>query len=121
MESADGRDGGVFGSVAGGFGGLIGNKELKEEEYRLKQIQIQEDRINEEIMKEREQEIRNIHKSMYQVNEIYKDLAHLVDTQQEGIDQVETQMEGAKENTKEGLKHIEKANESQKEGQCVIS
>ncbi len=43
LESADGRDGGVFGSVAGGFGGLIGNKELKEEEYRLKQIQIQED------------------------------------------------------------------------------
>mmetsp|Transcript_18608 Transcript_18608/g.39024 ORF Transcript_18608/g.39024 Transcript_18608/m.39024 type:complete len:303 (+) Transcript_18608:84-992(+) len=114
LGSADGRDG-------GGFGGLTGNKESEQEEYRLRQIQMQEDRINEEIMKEREQEIQHIHKSMYQVNEIYKDLAHLVDTQQEGIDQVETQMEGAKENTKEGLKHIEKANESQKEGQCVIS
>ena len=29
-------------------------------------------RINEEIMKEREEEIRNIHKGMHQVNEIYK-------------------------------------------------
>jgi hypothetical protein len=29
-------------------------------------------RINEEIMREREEEIRNIHKGMHQVNEIYK-------------------------------------------------
>ncbi|EJK56724.1 hypothetical protein THAOC_23337, partial [Thalassiosira oceanica] len=31
-----------------------------------------------EIMREREEEIRNIHKGMHTVNEIYKDLAHLV-------------------------------------------
>lgn len=105
-------------------------------------------------MREREEEIRNIHKGMHQVNEIYKvrilslyqlfayskithytellcapshimhrrskDLAHLVDNQQEGIDQIETQMENTKENTATGLKHIEKANEHQ-QGQCVIS
>lgn len=49
-----------------------------------------------------------------------KDLAHLVDSQQEGIDQIETQMEGAKENTSTGLKHIEKANEHQ-QANCVVS
>lgn len=77
-------------------------------------------RINEEIMREREEEIRNIHKGMHTVNEIYKDLAHLVDNQQEGVDQIETQMEGAKNNTASGLKHIEKANEAST-SQCVIS
>ena len=49
-----------------------------------------------------------------------QDLAHLVDNQQEGIDQIETQMEGAKENTSTGLKHIEKANEHQ-QANCIIS
>jgi t-SNARE complex subunit (syntaxin) len=48
-----------------------------------------------------------------------QDLAHLVGNQQEGIDQIETQMEGAKENTATGLKYIEKANEHQ-QSQCVI-
>ena len=71
-------------------------------------------------MREREEEIKNIHKGMHQVNEIYKDLAHLVDNQQEGIDQIETQMENTKENTATGLKHIEKANESS-QSQCTIS
>ncbi|KAL7434365.1 hypothetical protein ACHAXH_003883 [Discostella pseudostelligera] len=85
------------------------------------QMQIQEDKINEEIMREREEEIKNIHRGMHQVNEIYKDLAHLVDGQQEGIDQIETQMENSKENTATGLRHIEKANESASQTQCIIS
>lgn len=109
-------------------------------------------------MREREEEIRNIHKGMHQVNEIYKvrtshvvsscvvsfskkitviqynnlitsctitnttnkqDLAILVDNQQEGIDQIETQMESAKDNTATGLKHIEKANEHQ-QSNCAL-
>jgi t-SNARE complex subunit (syntaxin) len=44
-----------------------------------------------------------------------------VDGQQEGIDQIETQMENSKENTATGLRHIEKANESASQSQCVIS
>ena len=47
-------------------------------------------------------------------------MAHLVDNQQEGIDEVETTMENAKENTASGLKHIEKANEAS-QSQCTIS
>eukprot|EP00985_Skeletonema_marinoi_P027571 scaffold22891_cov151-Skeletonema_marinoi.AAC.6 len=102
-----------------GGGGGVGGGDLSEEGVRW-QMQIQEDRINEEIMREREEEIRNIHKGMHTVNEIYKDLAHLVDNQQEGVDQIENQMENAKDNTASGLKHIEKANEASS-SQCVIS
>ncbi|KAL3803366.1 hypothetical protein HJC23_009330 [Cyclotella cryptica] len=99
----------------------VGRGEMdRSEEVARRQMLIHEDKINEEIMREREEEIRNIHKGMHQVNEIYKDLAHLVDNQQEGIDQIETQMENAKENTATGLKHIEKAN-SHQQSQCVVS
>ncbi|KAL3769959.1 hypothetical protein ACHAW5_010033 [Stephanodiscus triporus] len=97
----------------------VGGEDMTAEGIRW-QMQIQEDKINEEIMREREEEIKSIHKGMHQVNEIYKDLAHLVDGQQEGIDQIETQMENAQENTATGLRHIEKANESS-QSQCVIS
>eukprot|EP00984_Skeletonema_dohrnii_P001525 scaffold486_cov148-Skeletonema_dohrnii-CCMP3373.AAC.6 len=110
---------GSHGVDLNGGGSGVGGGDLSEEGVRW-QMQIQEDRINEEIMREREEEIRNIHKGMHTVNEIYKDLAHLVDNQQEGVDQIENQMENAKDNTASGLKHIEKANEASS-SQCVIS
>ena len=40
---------------------------------------------------------------MHQVNEIYKDLAHIVGGQQEQIDTTETQMEESKANAEKGL------------------
>ena len=52
--------------------------------------------LHEEIMREREEEIRNINKGMHQVNEIYKDLAHIVGSQQEQIDTIEQQMDDAR-------------------------
>jgi len=85
------------------------------------QIQLQEDRLAEEIMREREQEIRNINKGMHQVNEIYKDLAHIVGSQQEQIDTIETQMEDSRMNAESGLQQVEKANEKYGQTNCVIS
>lgn len=78
-------------------------------------------RLHEEIMREREEEIRNINRGMHQVNEIYKDLAHIVGTQQEQIDSIETQMEDSRANAESGLKQVEKANEKFGNSQCVIS
>lgn len=90
------------------------------ENQRLKQIQMQEDRLSEEIMREREEEIRNINRGMHQVNEIYKDLAHIVGEQQENIDQIETQMDDARGNAEAGLNQIEKANEKYGQNQCSV-
>jgi t-SNARE complex subunit (syntaxin) len=92
---------------------------LQQEQQRF-QMQIQEDRLAEEIMKEREEEIRNINKGMHQVNEIYKDLAHIVGNQQEEVDQIETQMEDARGNAESGLKQVQTANEKY-DSQCTIS
>eukprot|EP00339_Tiarina_fusa_P011497 CAMPEP_0117034318 /NCGR_PEP_ID=MMETSP0472-20121206/24445_1 /TAXON_ID=693140 ORGANISM="Tiarina fusus, Strain LIS" /NCGR_SAMPLE_ID=MMETSP0472 /ASSEMBLY_ACC=CAM_ASM_000603 /LENGTH=256 /DNA_ID=CAMNT_0004743461 /DNA_START=455 /DNA_END=1222 /DNA_ORIENTATION=+ len=91
---------------------------LQQEQERF-QIQIQEDRLAEEIMREREEEIRNINKGMHQVNEIYKDLAHIVGNQQEEVDQIETQMEDARGNAESGLKQVQTANEKY-DSQCTI-
>lgn len=84
------------------------------------QLQLQEDRLQEEIMREREEEIRNINKGMHTVNEIYKDLAHIVGQQQDHIDQIETQMEDSRANADSGLQQVEKANEKYGNSQCVI-
>ena len=73
------------------------------------------------MMREREEEIRNINKGMHQVNEIYKDLAHIVGSQQEQVDQIETQMEHAKSNAESGLEQVQKANDKYGQSQCVIS
>ena len=104
--------------------------------------------LNEELMCERETEIRNINRGMHQVNEIYKvrrrfrripllvrlscvltgmfgmekDLAHIVGNQQEQIDQIEGQMENSRANAEQGLSHIQKANEkASTSSQCTIS
>lgn len=72
-------------------------------------------------MREREEEIRNINKGMHTVNEIYKDLAHIVGSQQEQIDQIEDQMEESKTHAEQGLSHVVKANERATSSQCTIS
>ena len=77
-------------------------------------------RLHEEIMREREQEIRNINKGMHTVNEIYKDLAHIVGSQQEQIDQIETQMEDARGNAESGLQQVQKANDNYNNANCII-
>merc|ERR1740130_2110976 len=88
------------------------------------QIQLQQDRLQEEIMREREDEIRAINKGMHQVNEIYKDLAHIVGEQQDDVDQIESKMEESKTAAQSGYEQVSKANEKyggSGNAQCIIS
>lgn len=86
------------------------------------QILIQRDQLQQEIMREREDEIRKINKGMHQVNQIYKDLAHIVGEQQEHVDQIEDKMEESKTAAQSGLDQIHKANEKYGSGAagCAI-
>jgi t-SNARE complex subunit (syntaxin) len=84
------------------------------------QLQLMEDRLHEQIMREREEEIRTINQGMHTVNEIYKDLAHIVSTQQENIDQIEMQMDDSRANAENGLKQVELANEKFGTTQCCL-
>lgn len=78
-------------------------------------------RLAEQIMREREEEIRKINQGMHQVNEIYKDLAHIVGSQQDHVDAIETQMEESRANAEAGLQQVEKANQQFGNSQCIIS
>jgi len=51
---------------------------------------------------------------------IWKDLAHIIDSQQEDIDQVEENMEQANQSAEAGLKQIEKANAKASQQSCLI-
>jgi len=94
---------------------------VEAENHRLQmQMQLQDDRVTEEIMKEREEEVRKINHGMHQVNEIYKDLANIVSYQQDQVDEVEVHMENANKNAESGLKQLEKAKAKQDQN-CIIS
>jgi len=52
------------------------------------------------------------------LNELFKDMANLVQEQQQSIDTIETNVESAAERTKAGITHLEAAIEHQKS--CAI-
>ncbi|KAL3916082.1 MAG: hypothetical protein SGARI_008041, partial [Bacillariaceae sp.] len=91
-----------------------------QQQHAQLQVQMQQDRLQEEIMREREDEIRQINKGMHQVNEIYKDLAHIVGEQQSDVDAIENQMEDAKTTAQSGLDQVHQANEKYGSNQCNI-
>jgi len=61
-----------------------------------------DDEYNIQVMRDREAEILEINKKMHTVNEIYHDLAGMIDGQQELIDQIDNQIELSNVNTQAG-------------------
>lgn len=100
----------------------LNNQEMDQVESHQARVQMQlrSDRVTEEIMREREEEMRKINTQMHQVNEIYKDLGNIVSYQQDQVDEVEQHMEDANKNAESGLQQIEKASANMDKG-CVIS
>lgn len=80
------------------------------DEHALNLSQQREEDFALQLMREREQELRDINHKMHVVNEIYKDLGEVVSGQQEQIDTIENQFGNAAENSRRGLEQLEKAN-----------
>ena len=72
-----------------------------------------------DIVAERSAALQGINKDMRIVNEIFKDLALIVNEQQDDIDNIENLVEASHEHSKAGLEQIQKANEYQQG--CVLS
>jgi len=68
-----------------------------------------EDQYNMHIMREREAEVAAIKAKMNKVNDIYKDLAGLIDGHQDLIDQVDVNIEESHAHTKAGITNYEEA------------
>jgi hypothetical protein len=99
---------------------LKNNKNNLDEEINFENIKFQKlDNIsienelitNEVIIKENQEAINKIHDSIIQVNEIFIELAKLVNDQQSFIDETEKKLDVALDNTNHGLKEIKKAAE----------
>eukprot|EP00903_Cladosiphon_okamuranus_P013177 g12290.t1 len=88
-------------------------------QQQRERVQMQEEAINTAIIQETEEELQQINKSLYKVNEIYRDLANIVEQQQEAVEQIGTNTEGAHARAQEGLVQVQKANDYQ--SSCVVS
>ncbi|CAM9337528.1 unnamed protein product [Ectocarpus sp. 12 AP-2014] len=92
---------------------------MRQVQQRRERVQMQEEAINTAIIQETEEELQQINKSLYKVNEIYRDLANIVEQQQEAVEEIETNTEGAHARAQEGLVQVQKANDYQPS--CVVS
>ena len=81
-----------------------------EVEFEHLQVQQREEEYAIQVMREREEELKDINRKMHVVNEIYKDLGEVVDQQQEQIDEIEDQFGNAAHDTERGLDQLERAN-----------
>jgi hypothetical protein len=75
--------------------------------------------FNEAVIEEREQGIQEIHQQIGEVNEIFKDLAVLVNEQGYMIDDIESHIESANAATVQGNRQLVKAVKSQKSGSSI--
>ena len=73
------------------------------------QVAMQEEAINDAILREREEEIRTINADVHKVNEIFRDLATLVDKQQADVDQIGDLVEKSHAHAEKGLDQVQKA------------
>jgi t-SNARE complex subunit (syntaxin) len=84
----------------------------------------QETMLNEEIIAERQEAMRNVHKSVQKVNDIFADLADLVEEQHETIVTIDQEAKDAYEKTKGGVSELDKASEYQKSSnskmKCIL-
>jgi hypothetical protein len=75
---------------------------------RLRQ-ENRDDEIQLQLIRERESEIADINQKVNKVNEIYKDLAELINGQQDLIDQIDVSLEESNVYTQSGINNYEEA------------
>ena len=89
--------------------------------FNVAQMQALDD--SEELVNTRDVEIKKIAKSIEELAQIFKELAVLVIDQGTVLDRIDYNMEQVVENTKEGMVHLKKAEDHQKNSlplKCII-
>jgi len=85
------------------------------ETQRVQQLQLDNERqFMDALIADREQGIKEIEKTVVEVNEIFRDLSHLVQEQGVMIDNIESNIEESVVKTTDGVEELRKANEYQK-------
>ena len=116
----------AFGDSGGDWGNLGGTRgeeqpmadeeqPMTDEERRLhQQLVEQEMDVNEAMIQERKEELQNVHSKIVQVNDIFSDLAGMVEDQGEQIEQIQGDLQFAAKRTEAGNTELTKANNYQK-------
>ena len=95
---------------------LKGNRARSQTLYN--EVSTEEIEYMSNVIQERDREINIINKDIKEINEIYRELATLVDSQGEHIDSISNNLEACCEKTKNGLEEIKKA--EKKQYRCLI-
>lgn len=80
------------------------------------QIQPSNNDFQNMVIEERNQEIRQLLIQQQEINEIFKNIATLVDDQAELVDDIRSNITSSVKNVDKGTKYLEEAEESQKTG-----
>ena len=70
-------------------------------------------------MRERERDLKKINRDLQLVNEMFKDMAEIVDKQAVMVHEVVVQTEKSHDKAKTGLAHVQKAANNQ--SSCILS
>jgi hypothetical protein len=108
-----------MGGEGGGGDGAYVSRQQQEQLMMDRLRAVGEEEVDLAIMQEREQHINHVAENVLVLNELFKDMANLVNDQQQAVDHIETNVESAAERTKAGIVHLEAAIEHQKA--CAIS
>ena len=77
--------------------------------------------VNEALIRERQEAMLEINKELGKVNEIFQDLASLVEEQHESIEDISENIIITHEAAERGLAELKQAEENQRKSTCVIS
>mmetsp|Transcript_57068 Transcript_57068/g.100193 ORF Transcript_57068/g.100193 Transcript_57068/m.100193 type:complete len:463 (-) Transcript_57068:126-1514(-) len=101
--------------------GLFVDRNKRDLQIMEKFVAIDEATVMQEIIDERDVEIKKVHTGLVQVNEMFTDLARLVKEQEVEIEHIFDNADESREKTKAALDHIVEADRLQKNGNCTIS
>ncbi|KAJ1430940.1 hypothetical protein B484DRAFT_430424 [Ochromonadaceae sp. CCMP2298] len=101
--------------------GLFVDRTMRDTIIMQKFVPVDEDTVMQEIIDERDVEIKKINAGIVQVNEMFADLARLVKEQEVEVHSIFSNVDDTHTRTKLALAHIIEADRLQKSGNCTIS
>lgn len=96
----------------------IGQRQIQEEQVRL--APQEEVDFQEQLIIERESEIRNIEQSVGELNELFRDVAHIIHEQGEQLDIISENVEGVAENTRGAHTELRQADRYQRNARSKL-
>jgi uncharacterized phage infection (PIP) family protein YhgE len=106
--------GGGGGSSSSQYGRSSGEHDLVSESQQMLEQQMSQVATNEQVIADREVNITHLARSVQEVNEIFQDLALLVNEQGTQIDNIQTNIETAATRTNAGVRELARASRSQR-------